>query len=147
MAELELGLGDAVSAMVEYLGADAAIAEVTDAGGFIFGFELPATAAQAMPRAAIVVADAGGYPDGLPEAMARSRLDIRAYGATFDQAKRLAVLVRLRLKALGKWTSSLGLVLHAPVRVGGYIPLREQAGGWPLVLHSYFVTYPEVLKP
>jgi hypothetical protein len=26
-------------------------------------------------------------------------------------------------------------------------PPREQAGGWPLVLRSYFVTYPEVLKP
>lgn len=147
MAELELGLGDAVSAYVEWLAGDAAIAEVTDNGDFIFGHELPADVAQAMPRAAIVVSDAGGFPDGLPEAMDRSRLDIRAYGATLDQAKRLAVLVRLRLKALTKWTSSLGLVVHAPVRVGGYIPLREQAGGWPLVLRSYLATYPEVLKP
>jgi hypothetical protein len=145
VSELELGVGDAVAAVVEYLGADATIAEVTGSGDRIFGWELPDDQAQSMPRAALVISDAGGFHDGLPEAMDRSRIDVRAYGATLDEAKRLAVLVRLRLKALTKWTSSLGLVLHAPLPAGGYIPLREPAGGWPLVLRSYLVTYPEVL--
>lgn len=145
MAEPELGHGDLVSAIVEYLGEDVAIAGLTGAGARLFGWELPDSEAEAMPRLALVVSDAGGFHDRLPEVADRGRVDVRAYGATFDEAKRLAVLVRLRLKALTRWTSSLGLVVHAPTPAGGYIPLREQAGGWPLVLRSYLCVYAETL--
>ncbi len=143
MTEPELGLGDAISALVEFIGDDAAIAAVV--GERIFGYELPLTEAGSMPRGALVISDAGGFHEGLPEVMDRSRIDVRAYGATFDEAKRLAVLVRLRLRSLRRWTSSLGLVLHAPSPSGGYIPLREQAGGWPLVLRSYLQPYDETI--
>lgn len=145
MTEPVIGLGDPASALVEWYAADSAIAEATGSGARIFGFELPSTEAQAMPRAAIVVSVAGGYTEGLPEVLDRARVDVRSYGATHDEAMRLAVLVRLRMKELRRWTSSLGLVLHAPTRAGGYIPLREQGGGWPLVLRSYFQPFDETL--
>lgn len=145
MTEPELGLGDAISALVEWLSADPGIAEATGAGTRVFGWELPLAEAQHMPRCALVISDAGGFHEGLPEVMDRSRVDVRAYGATMDEAKRLAVLVRLRLKELRRWASSLGLVLHAPSPAGGYIPLREPTGGWPLVLRSYIQPYDERL--
>lgn len=145
MSELELGLGDVVSAYVEYLAADPDIADATADGTLVFGWELPDDQATHMPRSCLVVGEAGGFTQGLPEALDRSRIDVRAYGATLDQAKRLAVLVRLRLKALTRWTSSLGLVIHGPRPAGGYIPLREQAGGWPLVLRSYTGLYDETV--
>lgn len=141
----ELGLGDVVAAVIEWLSDDAAIAAATDGGARIFGPELPLTEAGSMPRTAIVVSDAGGFTEGLPEVLDRGRIDVRAYGATPDEAKRLAVLVRLRLKALRRWTSTLGMVLHPATRSGGYIPLREQTGGWPLVLRSYLIPYDETL--
>lgn len=143
MAEPELHEGDAVAAVVEWLLADPAIAEAT--AGRVFGWELPATEAGSMPRPALVVSDAGGFTEGLPEVLDRTRIDTRSYGATHDQAKRLAVLVRLRLRALTRFVSSFGLVLHPARRSGGYIPLREQAGGWPLVLRSFLITYDELV--
>lgn len=142
MAEPEIGLGDVVSAYVEYLAADPAIAEATGAGARIWGWELPDDQAQSMPRTCLVVGEAGG-PGAPVEVLDKARIDVRAYGATFDQAKRLAVLVRLRLKELTRWTSTLGLVIHGPRPAGGYIPLREPAGGWPLVLRSYVGLYDE----
>lgn len=145
MTEPVIGVGDVVSAYVEWLGADEAIAEATAGGTLIFGWELPLGQAESMPRSCLVVGEAGGFHEGLPEVLDRARIDVRAYGQTFDQAKRLAVLVRLRLRALRRWTSSLGLVVHAPQPSGGYIPLREQAGGWPLVLRSYIGLYDETV--
>lgn len=148
IAVAELGLGDLVSAVVEYLEEDAAIAEATadaELGQLVFGHELPRAMSDRMPMVAVVVSDAGGFADDLPEVLDRGRVDVRCYGATLDEAKRLAVLVRLRLRSLGRWTSSLGLVIHAATRSGGYIPLREQVGGWPLVLRSYLIPYDETL--
>lgn len=145
MTEPQIGIGDPTAAVVEWLVADPSIAEMTDAGDRVFGWELPITEAQHMPRAALVVSPAGGYTEGLPEVLDRVRLDFRSYGETHDVAMRLAVLARARMRALGRWTSSLGLVLHAPTRAGGFIPLREQNGGWPLVLRSYFQPFDETV--
>lgn len=143
MAELELGAGDVIAALVDYLVADDPIADATDAGDRVFGHELPDSEAQSMPRSCIVVSEAGGFADGLPEVLDRARVDVRAYGATLDQAKRLAVLVRLRMRALGRYVAANGVLLHAASRSGGYIPLRETTGDWPLVLRSYLVPYDE----
>jgi hypothetical protein len=148
VVEPVLGLGDSIAAHIEWLAGDSAIVEATtetNPGDLIFGHELPLNQANQMPRSCIVVSDAGGFTEGLPEVLDRSRVDVRAYGRTMDEAKRLAVLVRLRMKTLTRWTSSLGLVLHAPRPAGGYIPLREPAGGWPLVLRSYLTVYDETL--
>lgn len=147
MTEPVLGAGDPVSALVEWLTADTAIAEIVgeDERVRIFGWELPLVEASHMPRAALVVSAAGGFSEGLPEVLDRARIDMRAYGGSHDEAMRLAVLVRRRMRELRRFVSSLGLVLHAPVRAGGYIPLREQSGGWPLVLRSYFQPFDETL--
>lgn len=148
MTEPVLGLGDPTAALVEYLAAGSDIAEATsdaDVGQRVFGFELPLEQAGRMPRTAIVIAPAGGFAERLPEVVDRVRVDVRAYAGSHDEAMRLAVLVRARLRALTRYTSTLGLVLHAVKRAGGYVPLREQAGGWPFVLRSYFVLFDETL--
>jgi hypothetical protein len=141
MTEPQIGVGDEVAAVIEWLVADPDLAEATDAGDRIFGWELPASEAGSMPRPAIVVSDAGGFTEGLPEVLDRSRLDIRSYGRTLDEAKRVAVLVRIRLAALHRFTGTNGTVVHGGRPAGGYIPLHERAGGWPLVLRSYFILH------
>lgn len=140
MAEIILGQGDAVTAVIEWLADDAALDPLEDA---IFGFELPGTEAASMPKPALVVSDAGGFANDLAEVVDRARVDIRHYGRTLDEAKAIAVLVRARMRALRRFVASNGLVLLPAVRSGGYIPLREPIGDWPLVLRSYLVLYAE----
>lgn len=144
MVEPVLGIGDPIAALIEWLALDASIDEVLDEDATrIVGKRLPLSHASLMPRACLVVAAAGGFAEGLPEVVDRVRVDVRAYGRTDDEAMRLAVLVRLRMKALRRYVSTLGTVLLSPTRTGGYIPLNEQAGGWPLVLRSYLLPFDE----
>lgn len=137
MDTAELGRGDAVVAVMEWLTDDPALMEATE--DHIYGHELPDDVAADMPRTAIVVQDAGGYDDGLPEVLTRGRFDVRAYGATVDEAKRVAVLAAARMRELRERAVRNDVVLHAPRRAGGYIPLREPPHRWPLVLRSYLV--------
>lgn len=143
---LVLGEGDAITAVVEWLSLDTVLGAETLHDGDeprIFGGELPDDEAQYMPRACIVVSDAGGFSDRLPEVLDRSRVDTRSYARTPDEAKALAVHVRRRLKELRRFVAENGVVLHPAQRAGGYIPLREPVGGWPLVLRSYLLVYDE----
>ncbi len=136
--ELALNQGDVVVAVQGWLADGEAIAEATE--GRLFGHGLPASEATQMPRPCIVITEAGGYADDLPEEMDRARLDIRAYAVTLDQAKSLAVLVRERMRELSRAVRN-GIVISAATRVGGYIPYREPVGDWPAVLRSYLVPY------
>lgn len=141
MLDLVTGEGQVIVAAKDWLLADPAIDEATD--GRVYAHELPDDEAPAMPRRAVVVSAAGGFTDGLPGAMDRTRADARSYGATPDDAFALAVLVRRRMNALTRWVAPSGLVLSGGLRQGSYIPLREQIGGWPFVLRSYVLTHPE----
>ena len=144
MAEPELGAGDPIAALIEWLTLDDAILEaVGDDPTMVMGPELRLGLADRMPIPCVVVSAAGGFAQGLPEVIDRVRVDTRSYGRTHDEAMRLAFLVRQRMKALTRYVSTLGVVVHAPVRNGGYIPLKEQAGGWPLVLRSYLTLFDE----
>lgn len=138
MSPVELNLGDVVVAVKEWLADGADLAEASE--GRIFGHELPDSEAESMPRPCVVVHDAGGYVDDLPEAMDRARIDVKAYGATRDQAKSMAVLVALRMRELTRATRN-DVVISGAKRAGGYIPLTEPIGAWPGVLRSYFVPY------
>lgn len=143
MAEPELGLGP-IDALVEWLAGDSdLVAALGNDADRIFGYQLPLEEADTMPRTCVVVGPAGGFAEGLPEVLDRVRVDARSYGRTHDEAFRVAQLVRFRMKALRRFVSSFGVVLHAPTRNGGYIPLTEQAGGWPLVLRSYLQPFDE----
>lgn len=136
--ELTLGEGDVIAAIVDYLAAGDLVDTIDDR---IFGHELPEAQADDMPRPAIVVSEAGGYADNLPEVLDRARVDFRCYGRTLDEAKRLAVIVADRMRTLRRYAASNGVLLHAPQRSGGFLPLREPAGDWPLVLRSWVVIY------
>lgn len=136
-----LGQGDVVAALVEYLLDDADLHAAV--GGRGFGFELPADQADDMPRTCFVVQEAGGFHQGLPEVLDRARVDANAYGRSLDEAKAVAVMIRGRMRDLSRFVATNGLVLLPATRSGGYIPLREEVGGWPRVLRSYLVVYDE----
>lgn len=136
--DVALNEGDCVVAVQEWLADGVALAEAVE--GRFFGHGLPDDEAPFMPRSCVVITDAGGYADDLPEEMDRSRLDIRAYAATLDQAKTIAVLVRGRMRELSRSVRN-GIVISAATRVGGYIPYREPVGDWPAVLRSYLVPF------
>lgn len=136
----QLGEGDVVTAVQSWLADGSDLAEAAE--GRFFGHGLPDDQAPEMPRTCVVVTDAGGFTDDLPEAMDRARLDIRTYGGSRDEAKRLAVMVRARMRELTR-TVRHGVVVSAAKRVGGYIPYTEPVGGWPAVLRSYLVAYAE----
>lgn len=141
MLDLVTGEGQVVVATKDWLLDDSAISEATDDRGF--AHELPPNQASQMPRPCFVVSAAGGFTEGLPEALDRTRHDVRAYGRTPDEAFALAVLIRRRMAALRRWVAPNGLVIQGGNRQGSYIPLREQIGGWPLVLRTYLVIHPE----
>lgn len=138
--DVELNVGDVVVAVKEWLADGPDLAEATE--GRIFGHSLPDDEASAMPRPCVVVHDAGGFVDDLPEAMDRARLDVKSYGATRDQAITVAVLVRRRMRELTRTTRN-GVQISAASRVGGFIPLTEPIGAWPGFLRSYLVPYAE----
>jgi hypothetical protein len=137
-SDVALNLGDCVVAVQEWLADGPELAEAV--AGRVFGHGLPDDEATSMPRPCVVVTEAGGYTDDLPEEMDRARLDVRSYGATPDQAKTVAILVRRRMRELSRSVRN-GIVISAPSRVGGYIPYREPIGDWPAFLRSYLVPY------
>lgn len=139
MTDLTLGEGDELTALVEWLSLDDVIREAID--DRIFGHELPDEQASVMPRACVVISNAGGFTEGLPEVLDRSRVDVRCYGATLDEAKALAVQVARRFRELRRFVAANGTVLHPARRSGGFVPLREQIGGWPLILRSWLVVF------
>lgn len=141
MLDLVTGEGQVVVAAKDYLLADPDIAEATEDRGF--AHELPPGQAASMPRPCFVVSAAGGFTEGLPEALDRTRHDVRAYGRTVDEAFALAVLIRRRFAALTRWVAPNGVVIQGGNRQGSYVPLREQIGGWPLVLRTYLLIHPE----
>jgi len=131
--------GDEITAILEWLGLDATIAaEFADR---LFGHELPDDEAKHMPRTALVVSNAGGFGEGLPDVLDRSRVDVRIYARTLDEAKALAWHVSRRFTELRRFVAANGVVLHPAKRSGGYIPLREQVGGWPLILRSWLLVF------
>lgn len=130
----DLGKGDGVVAIQEWLTDDPDLMEATSDG--IYGHRLPDDVASSMPKAAVVVQDAGGFEEGMPEVLDRGRYDIRSYGATVDEAKRVAVLVSRRMRAIRREVRN-EMVIHAASRAGGWIPLEEPPHRWPLYLRSY----------
>lgn len=125
---------DAVAAVVQLLvGAGLA-------GGRVFGGSLPQEENEHMPRAAVVVRDAGGagtFGGGyLPTV--DDRVDVRCYAASEYAAKQLSVAVSLVLHRARDFTTGHGRVLWAR-RAGGPVAVRETQTGWELNLTSWQV--------
>lgn len=130
---------DAVAAVVAILSESPAVERC-------FGGGLPTKEAGSMPRAAVVVRDAGGgslAAGYLPTV--DGRLDVSCYGATEWEAKQLAGAVNRILHHLKPTSTDYGRVLWCK-HGGGPSDLAAPGTGWPLVLTTWQV-YGDWLAP
>lgn len=140
-----MSIPDPIAALVAYLRADPDTTSLT--GGRIFGQELPETEAGPMPRACLVLTDAGGAPlgpganDAVPVSV--TRVDVRAYGATPQEAKAVSLAAHAALKGLRRAVVGQAL-LHSATVAGGPNYLRDPDTAWPFVLSTYQVLAAEV---
>jgi hypothetical protein len=126
---------DPVAALVAYLKADAGVAALV--GTRIFGLELPAAEASAMPRKAVVLQASGGAPlvGGYLEHTAQ-RIDAFAYGETPYEAERVRRAVFDSLKQLRRAVAASTLI-HWVEDAGGFSTQRDPDGGWPVSFQSF----------
>lgn len=129
-------MADIVTAIVELLKADAAIA--VDASEHVYGGELAPSLAATMPRHAIVVQASGGVPFAPASTVdaEAQRLDVICYGATPFEAAQLRrrasrVLLDTRRRVVA------GVLIHWVQWAGGYMSGRDRDGAWPYALQSY----------
>ncbi len=129
-------MADIVTAIVEILKADAAVAALC--GVRVFGNELPDTETPSMPRSCIVVQpsggvsfQAGGYVDADTQ-----RFDLIAYGASPYLADRLRNAGRDALVAVRREVSS-GVLVHWVQSAGGFLTARDRDGQWPFAFQSF----------
>lgn len=104
----------------------------------IFGSQLPAAQAASMPRAAIVVIDAGG-PGTVWDRTITHRLDIRCYGATPLAARELAWIVYTELAWLSRRTIGTGK-LYALEPQMTPLPQVDPDTNWPSATVTFLAT-------
>ena len=140
---------DVASALRAFLRADADVIAIATAAR-VYAGEMPAAEAALQPRAAVVLAMAGGPGDRGHVRIGRTRVDIRSYGATGFEATRLSNAVHEALKELSRVRVSSGApaitptLIHSVMSESGPTPLRDADGDWPMTLRTYEVLAAEV---
>lgn len=138
-----MAMPDPVKAVMTYLAADSDVAALI--AGRVFGGDLPQAQAASMPRACVVVREAGGGLLGSSwEDYGDIRLDVFAYGATPHEAAQLRRAVYKRLKAMTR-TVSETVLLHWAKLDGGPIPMFDVDTTWPYVWTSWQVLVNEIV--
>lgn len=132
---------DPLVAIRTLLLADVEVAELVDTRVFVA--ELPSGETPHMPRAAVVLSEAGGRGSRGFSRIGDTRIDVRSYGADFVQSWRLHAAVHEVLKQLRRSRVGDALVYTVTVE-GGPLRLREPQVEWPLVLRTYGVTAAEL---
>lgn len=132
---------DIVAALVAVLAADAGVAGL--AAARVYGIELPAADAAAMPVKAVVLRPSGGVSPvaGYVEHTAQ-RVDAYAYGETPYEAARLDRAVFAALKPLRRSTAG-GVLVHWVSEAGGYLSFRDPDTDWPAVFRSWQAFFAE----
>jgi len=138
---------DVVSALVAYLAADAGVAALV--GARVFGIELPAAEAAAMPRKALLLRESGGVSpvDAGYTELAGQRLDVFAYGETPYEARRVGRAAYGVLKQLRRATVDVGgtaTLVHSVSEAGGALTLRDTEAGWAARFQSFQALYSEI---
>lgn len=141
---------DELAAVVAYLRAHAGVAAL--AGTRVYATELPADQAAQMPRTAVLVNDAGlGSGGGAMGMMNRSNLpfgqstkDLRCYGATAFESRRLWNVVAGALKDLGQSAGGYRVAIptQGTVRLISATPaapaqMREPEVDWPVTFSTF----------
>ncbi|QXN67997.1 tail protein [Microcystis phage Mwe-Yong1] len=129
-------MADIVTAIVDILKADAGVALLC--GARVFGGELPAAEAKAMPRYAIVVQPSGGVPfaPGSRVDLEQQRFDVVAYGGTIFEASALRAAAARCLQAVQRQISA-GVLVHWVQSAGGMLAGRDRDGQWPYAFQSF----------
>lgn len=133
-------MADLIAGLRAILLADASIEATTD--GRVFGGELPDDEAASMPRAAIVLAEAGGtalMADSYVE-VETQRVDLFAFGATPAEANALARAAALILRRVRRGIYA-GVVIHWVKPGGGALQARERDLEWPFAFQSFQVLH------
>ena len=133
---------DVITALVAFLKADAGVAAL--AATRVFGGELPADQAAAMPRKALVVAASGGanLTAGTYVEHASQRFDVFAYGKTPFEAERLRRAAGDALKAMRRQVVASTLI-HWVEAAGGWSAQRDPDAAWPAAFQSFQVFFAE----
>ena len=149
---------DAIAATVALLQSEPTV--TTLAGDYIYGTEAPDDPAlnAAMPTYAVVVQPVGGSgpQDASYLPVDGQRIDVNCYGATPYRARLMARAVHAVLQAVARRTvtydeagdesdsaDDVSVLIHAYMKSGGFIALREPETRWPRVLRSYVCIYSE----
>lgn len=134
---MTLTIIDPLPAIRQILLADTTVAALTD--GRVYGDELNRGENADMPRAAIVIADAGGGAlGGAYQRYGDTRIDLVCYGPTRREARLLYLAAKAVLKQLTR-TVSVECVLHwARESAGGHTGIDPDTQ-WPACLSVWQV--------
>lgn len=131
---------DLIAGLVALLLADAGVAALAPAR--VFGGELPASEAEFMPRAALVVAASGGVSltAGSYAEHDTARVDLFAYGVTQHEASLVLAAGALAMRRIRR-TVSQNALIHWAQPAGGGTGARDQSLAWPRAFQSFQVFY------
>lgn len=121
---------------------DTEVAALVDSRVFVA--ELPGGETPHMPRAAVVLSEAGGRGSRGFARIGDTRVDVRSYGGDLVQSWQVHAAVHEVLKQLRRSRVGEALVYTVTVE-GGPLRLREPQVEWPLVLRTYQVTAAELV--
>lgn len=124
------------------LKADANVA--AQVGTRVYWPELPRAETASMPRKVVLLQYAGGPGDASLLPVGKRRIDVRSYGAIFEEAEEVQLAVQEALKRTTRQIRANTLIENITPE-GGPIQLREPAlpEPWPLMLQSFIVTVAE----
>ena len=131
---------DILAALIVFLKADVDVAG--QVGLRIYGGELPRSEVDNMPRKVAVIRYSGGIENNSFVPLARPRVDITSYGATYFEAGEVDRAIYTALKAMDRETVDNAL-LHGAAMSGGPMMLKDPQAGWPYQWRSVVVTADE----
>ncbi|PYE86913.1 tail completion protein gp17 [Phyllobacterium leguminum] len=129
-----------ITAICEILKADGEVTAL--AGRRVFGDELPAREAKAMPRHAIVVHPSGGASMAMGSYLNHDaqRFDLFCYGSTPFEADALRRACRAPLADVRRRVVA-GCLIHWIEPAGGFFSARDPDAAWPRTFQSFQVFY------
>lgn len=132
---------DLLEAVIEILKADPGIVEIVS--DRIFGESLPRDEIEHMPRPVVVVQSAGGLERTGTGTTINRRFDIWCWAASDYEAARLDGVVYDAVKAISRYTTIKGCLVHSAGLSGGPTFLNDPDTDWPAYVRSINVTADE----
>jgi hypothetical protein len=144
-------IANPVTATMNVLSASATVTTAMGGTSSVYGGEIPKGQIASMPKRAAVVAAAGtpgigpGTADNVPVSV--SRVDVRCYGRTREEADVVALAVAHALKAWDRGQTSGRHHVHWFHRTAGPVPLRDPDTDWPISVVTFQLQMADELAP